>query len=80
MLDARTRGERAAAANESKPDFDKELKTNQSKLQDLKIKEVTERHKRGEIIAEAKKQRVKDLGKIQAYSSMKRMPQNMKQG
>ena len=39
-----------------------------------------ERHKRGEILAEVKKQRVKDLGKIQSYSSLKRMPQNMTKG
>lgn len=80
MLDARTRGERAARDNQSKGDYEKELKASQRKLHDAKIKEITERHKRNEIVAEAKKQRVKDLGKIQSYSSLKRMPQGMKQG
>ena len=59
---------------------DEKLKEDQEVLLEEKVKELTERWEKGEIQTGSKKQKQKNMGLIQSYSSMKRLPPDLKKG
>lgn len=57
-----------------------QLKASQAALLDKKLAELRKRYEEGNIAFSLKKQKVKDMGRIQSYSSLKKVPHNMKRG
>lgn len=47
---------------------------------DDKIKELKRRYEKGEISVSSKKHKIKNMGTIQAYSSIKKLPSSLKKG
>lgn len=57
-----------------------QLKASQAALLDKKLAELRKRYEEGNIAFSSKKQKVKDMGRIQSYASLKKFPPNLKRG
>jgi len=57
-----------------------ELKASQVALLDKKLDELRKRFEDGDIAFGSKKQKVKDMGRIQSYASIKKLPHGLKRG
>lgn len=79
ILSTRTRGA-AAKPSASKAAGEESLKKGQDALLDEKLEELKGRYERDEIQVNSKKQKLKNMGLIQSYSSVKRLPSDLKKG
>lgn len=79
ILPTRTRGA-AAKPSASKAVLEETLKKGQDELLDEKLEELKGRYERDEIQVNSKKQKQKNMGLIQSYSSIKRLPPDLKKG
>jgi hypothetical protein len=77
ILPTRTRGARQQEANAER---EQDLKRGQDELLDDKLEELKLRFENNEIQMGTKKQKQKDMGKIQSYSSVKKFPADLKKG
>ena len=79
ILPTRTRGAASRPAA-GKAALEESLKKGQDALLDEKVEELKGRYARGEIQVNSKKQKQKNMGLIQSYSSLKRLPADLKKG
>lgn len=77
IMKTRTRGAKNKQVNHQ---IEADLKKSQNKLLEEKLQELKQRYENGEIIMSSKKQKQKDMGKIQSYSSIKKFPSDLKKG
>lgn len=77
ILTTRTRG---AGKQQVNKQVEETLRKGQDKLLTVKLEELKKRYANDEIQMNSKKQKQKDMGKIQSYSSVKRFPTDLRRG
>lgn len=78
IMVSRTRG--GNKQHDQKEQIEENLRKDQDKLLDEKLEELKRRFEKNEIEMDSKKQKQKDMGKIQSYSSIKKFPADLKRG
>lgn len=80
ILPTRTRLGHREQDSSQRMQVEHQLKASQAALLEKKLEELRKRYAEGNIAFSSKKQKVKDMGKIQAYSSIKKFPPGLKKG